>query len=192
MADETKKPSPEPPKNPGDPSIASAPEKGEAVSPPPPPAEEKKTVLVIDDKAPIRNILKQHVEKAGYAALEADGGDQALAVLGKKKVDCLLVDIMMPKMDGYSLVSRIRQDPAYVRVPIIMVTAKGMKEDVVQAIRVGANDYIVKPFTKETVLAKIGKYIGSPKVATAPPAAESKTEEKTNPAPQPENPAPPA
>lgn len=117
-------------------------------------------VLAVDDVASIRNIIKWILEKEGFAVLAAAGGDEALEMMSREKPDAVLLDVMMPGMDGFEVCRRIRQLPEGKDVPVIMCTCNDKEKDVVQAIRAGANDYIVKPFAHATLLDKIRKVCG--------------------------------
>lgn len=141
----------------------------------PPPAPAKKTgkeaepltILVIDDKAVMRNIMRLHLEMAGYRVFEADGANDSLQLLETLPTNLIFCDIMMPGMDGFTLVRKIRELPIHQKTPIVMVTAKGTREDVVEAIQAGANDYVIKPFTRDLLIGKAVKFIGQPDIASA-------------------------
>lgn len=124
-------------------------------------------VLVVDDQHAIRTLLKRHLEKEGFAVVEATNGEEALRALAKKeKPSLVIMDVMMPGLDGLEACRRLRQLEGCKGIPVIMCTGKGQRRDVADALQAGANDYIVKPFTREILLAKVAK-------ALAPPAFPS-------------------
>src|SRR5438309_5789481 len=110
-------------------------------------------ILIIEDETPMRTALKDVVEAEGYRALTAADGESGLKRALEEKPDLILLDIMMPKLDGYAVCEELRRlsDP----VPILMLTAKGMVEDRVAGLDVGADDYLVKPFSTEELLARV-------------------------------------
>src|SRR5262245_50584763 len=125
------------------------------------PSPQGKLVLVAEDNKSTRDIVVHNLNAMGFRTVEAEDGEQALALAGSENVDLILLDIMMPKVDGYTVCATLRQTTATARVPIIIVTARNEREDVVRAVESGANDFIVKPFTRDTLLAKIEKFVGS-------------------------------
>lgn len=114
--------------------------------------EERKTVLIADDELRMRRVISDYLQIKGYAVLEAADGAQALAVLEKEAVDVLLLDVMMPNVDGWEVCRRVRQRSS---VPIIMLTARGEEEDELQGFSLGADEYIAKPFSLKILLARI-------------------------------------
>jgi two-component system chemotaxis response regulator CheY len=116
-------------------------------------------ILVVDDSATMRRIIINNLKAAGYEDLvEASNGVEGLSNMAG--VELVLTDWNMPVMDGLSFVKEIRKNPAFGNVPIIMVTTEGAKEEVVEALKQGVNDYVVKPFTKQVILEKIENVIG--------------------------------
>ena len=110
------------------------------------------TVLICDDQPDIVNALKIYLAPEGYRLLEAFTGTQALELVRKEQIHLILLDVMMPQMDGITATSKIRQIS---NVPIILLTAKSQTEDMVLGLNVGADDYITKPFVPAEVLARI-------------------------------------
>lgn len=114
--------------------------------------------LIVDDAPMIRKILKGILEKElGYQTEEAENGLEALAKIKKRDYDIVVTDWNMPYMTGLELVERIRsmEDPKKARIPVLMVTAEAKKENIILALKAGVNNYIVKPFTAETVKQKL-------------------------------------
>ena len=110
------------------------------------------SVLVVEDDRNIAELLQMYLEKEGYAVTVAYDGGQGLAKYRAIKPDLLLLDVMMPVMDGWSVCKTIRAEAA---TPIIMLTAKGETDDKVAGLKAGADDYITKPFEMKEVLARI-------------------------------------
>ena len=110
-------------------------------------------LLIIEDELPMRTALQDVLEAEGYRALTAADGESGLKRAISEKPDLILLDIMMPKLDGYAVCAELRRlaNP----VPILMLTAKGQVEDRVAGLDVGADDYLVKPFSTEELLARV-------------------------------------
>src|SRR5574341_1176980 len=117
-----------------------------------------KRLLIVDDEAPNRDLLEALVEGLGHEPELACDGVEALAKI-KLDVDLVLLDVMMPGMDGFDVARRIRQDPDYGDVPIIMVTALTSKEDRLRAVEVGANDFITKPVDKTELQVRMASLL---------------------------------
>ncbi len=109
-------------------------------------------VLVVDDEHALRRLLRLYLEKEGYTVLEADNGLDGLSLLRRGGIDVALVDVMLPGLDGFDLVRRIRGESG---VPIILVTARGEESARVAGLELGADDYVVKPFSAPEVVARV-------------------------------------
>ncbi|MBI3392142.1 MAG: chemotaxis response regulator CheY [Nitrospirae bacterium] len=115
-------------------------------------------ILIVDDFSTMRRIVKNILRQIGYQEIgEAEDGQAALAKLKVEKFDFVVTDWNMPNMTGLELLQAMRADPALKDVPVLMVTAEAQQENVVQAVQAGVNNYIVKPFTAETLKEKIDK-----------------------------------
>jgi DNA-binding response OmpR family regulator len=124
--------------------------------------DKKKTILVIDDMNQIRTILRFSLEKRGYNVLVANSGQRGLDIAsGKTPPDLIILDVMMPKMDGYEVIRRLRESDSTRSIPIIFLTAKAQKKDVLKGMESGADDYAVKPFNFEDINNKVEKLLGS-------------------------------
>jgi two-component system, chemotaxis family, chemotaxis protein CheY len=118
-------------------------------------------ILIVDDSPTMRRILVNTVQKAGYPnCQEAEDGKDALAKLMAGAYDLIMTDWNMPNMNGLELVEAVRTDGKLKEIPILMVTTRNMKEDIVNAIKIGVNGYIVKPFDAKTLNAKINEVLG--------------------------------
>ena len=114
-------------------------------------------VLVVDDDRNLRKIISTNLELAGFAVETASDGPEALSMIENLQPDIVLLDLMMPYMDGYEVAKRIRnhQNPSIANVPIIILTAKGETEDKLRGFEAGADDYITKPFGPQELLARV-------------------------------------
>ncbi len=111
-----------------------------------------KTILIVDDKQSVRQLLREYLMEQGYRIVEADNGRSALDAVADTLPDLILLDVMMPQMDGFQFISRFRRQSD---VPIVMVTAKQDESDVVRGFELGADDYIIKPFRMRELLMRI-------------------------------------
>ncbi len=112
--------------------------------------------LVVDDSPTMRRIVINALKNIGYTNIvEAEDGKDALAKLYAEKIDFIITDWNMPNMTGLELIKAIRSDPNFADIPILMVTTRAMKEDVLEALQARVNNYIVKPFTPQILKEKI-------------------------------------
>ncbi|MCI8587540.1 MAG: response regulator transcription factor [Clostridia bacterium] len=114
--------------------------------------EEKKTVLVVDDEVTIVELLKHHLELEGYNVLEANDGITGLETALNERPNLILLDIMLPKLDGLSVCKRIKN---VYNVPILMITAKDTEIDKILGLELGADDYVTKPFSTRELMARV-------------------------------------
>jgi DNA-binding response OmpR family regulator len=115
----------------------------------------KARILVVDDNEKNVELLEAILQAADFEVLKAYDGKQAIEIAGKEKPNLLLLDIMMPELDGSQVCEILKKDPRNAGLPIIMVTAKDKESDIVQSLERGADEYIVKPINKKELLAKI-------------------------------------
>ena len=120
-----------------------------------------KTVLVVDDSRIMRNIVKNYFteQKIPCQYLEAENGSDALDTLMKQKIDLIFLDWNMPKLSGIDFLKRVRSINKYIKLPIIMVTSESAKYSVIEALKVGATDYIIKPINGKMFAEKVSKII---------------------------------
>ena len=110
------------------------------------------TILVVDDEERIRRLLRMYLEREGYRIEEAEDGEKALQMALDKDYDCILLDLMLPGMDGIEACQKLREKKA---TPVIMITAKGEEANRVQGFEVGTDDYVVKPFSPREVVYRV-------------------------------------
>jgi two-component system, chemotaxis family, chemotaxis protein CheY len=115
-------------------------------------------ILVVDDSAAIRKILQRVLRQTGMAIQtihEAGDGEEALALLQSNKVDLILTDINMPKMDGLALLAALKRSAEWANVPVVMITTEGGETKVAEAVKLGAAGYVRKPFTADQIKEKL-------------------------------------
>jgi two-component system chemotaxis response regulator CheY len=115
-------------------------------------------VLVVDDSAAIRKILTRVLRQTGMAIQtihEAGDGQEALAVVAQHRIDLVLSDINMPKMDGLQLLASLKASPQWQEIPVVMITTEGGETKVAEAVRLGAAGYVRKPFTADQIKEKL-------------------------------------
>lgn len=112
-------------------------------------------VLIVEDNADISNLVRFHLEKDGYAPKVVASGTAALAAIQRDPPACVLLDIMLPDLDGLNLCRKLKRDAATRDIPVIMVTAKGEESDVVVGLELGAEDYVTKPFSPRVLMARV-------------------------------------
>lgn len=118
------------------------------------------TILIVEDEKDIRELLAYSLGKEGFVVIEADNGVTALNLASMKKPDLVLLDLMLPGMDGLSVCKRMQRDPVTAGIPVIMLTAKGEEVDRIVGLELGAADYIVKPFSLREVALRVRAVLG--------------------------------
>ena len=139
----------------------------------------KKTILIVDDEKPIVDILVYNLQKEGYDTLEANDGELAVSLALEKKPDLILLDIMLPKIDGLAVCKRIRHT---LNVPILMLSAKDEEIDKILGLELGADDYVTKPFSVRELMARVKANLRKSEVAgnILEEAKEEQSEAKAN------------
>ncbi|MBY0098186.1 response regulator transcription factor [Mesobacillus maritimus] len=138
-----------------------------------------RTILIVDDQPEITELLKLYLEKEGYRVLEAHDGMDAFMLISTEKIDLMLVDLMMPVLDGYQLIKKVRETR---QIPIIIISAKNEDNDKILGLGLGADDFIQKPFNPLEVVARVQALLrrsynySSEETGTS---QESKTRKKT-------------
>lgn len=115
----------------------------------------KPTVLVVEDEPDLREVIRYNLEREGFVVLESEDGEEGLRILRKRLPSLVLLDIMLPGMDGIEICRAMKADRLTRSIPVIMVTAKGDESDVVLGLGVGADDYVAKPFSPRELTARI-------------------------------------
>jgi len=116
---------------------------------------ESKKLLLIDDDPNLILLVKDYLEFRGYEVITAENGREALEILSQQMPDMIICDIMMPEMDGYTFVERVRQNPDLDGIPFLFLSAKGQSQDRVKGLSKGADVYMVKPFEPEELVAQV-------------------------------------
>ena len=119
-------------------------------------------ILAVDDSPTMRRIIVNTLKRAGYNnVVEAADGHEALEKLVSEGINLVITDWNMPQMDGLALVKTLRNSDEYRELPVLMITTRSVREDIVKALKAGVNNYIVKPFSPETLRAKIEEVLGN-------------------------------
>jgi phosphate regulon transcriptional regulator PhoB len=131
----------------------------------------KATILVIDDEKDLIELVRYNLEKDGFDVIAATDGQSGLEVVKKHRPDLVVLDLMMPGMDGLQICKQLRSDPRMGRIPVIMLTAKATEADRIVGLELGADDYITKPFSPREVVARVKAVL-----RRSSPAAEQRQE----------------
>ena len=115
----------------------------------------KATILVVEDDPDIRELLSFSLAKEGWSLVMAEDGEKGLLALPSANPDCIVLDILLPGMDGLEILRKLKSDPLSKKIPVIMTTAKGDESDVVAGLELGADDYVVKPYSPKVLTARI-------------------------------------
>ena len=119
----------------------------------------KEKILVVDDEEDILELVRFNLSREGHEVLCAETGEKALEILKTEPVDLMVLDLMLPGMDGFSVVKRVKNDLRIRHVPIVMLTAKSSETDVVTGLQLGAEDYVTKPFSPRVLVARVRKVL---------------------------------
>ena len=118
-------------------------------------------ILVVDDEPMLVRLMEFILTKQGHTMLVATNGEEALAKIKSEKPHLVLLDIMMPRIDGYEVARQVRADDAIKATPIIMLSAKAQEDDIAKGLEVGVNEYITKPFAPEKLVQVVNDYLAS-------------------------------
>jgi two-component system, OmpR family, alkaline phosphatase synthesis response regulator PhoP len=120
-------------------------------------------ILLVEDAEEISSLLDYLLQRAGFSVALARDGKQALDYIEREPPpDLAILDILLPYFSGFELVEKIRASATWMQVPIVMLTAKSLEKDIVRALELGANDYILKPFQPNEVIARLKRFLRSP------------------------------
>ncbi len=126
----------------------------------------KPKVLVVDDEPDVIELLEFNLRQAGFEVIAAESGSEALDKVRTRSPDAIVLDLMLPEIDGLEICKRLRRDPATARLPILMLTARAGEVDRVLGLEMGADDYLTKPFSPRELVLRVKKLLQRP----APPA----------------------
>jgi len=126
----------------------------------------KRRILTVDDELSILKFLRSNLEDRGYTVISATNGEEAINIVERELPDLIILDVMMPKMDGFEVCRRLRE---WSQIPIIMLSARGDESDKVQCLDLGADDYIVKPFSANELVARVSAVLRRTKTASTLP-----------------------
>lgn len=115
----------------------------------------KETILVVDDEEDILELVRFHLSREGYGVVCAETGEEAWRKTKENPVDLMVIDLMLPGMDGLELTRRLKNDPQTRSIPVVMLSAKGEEVDIVTGLELGAEDYVTKPFSPRVLLARV-------------------------------------
>jgi DNA-binding response OmpR family regulator len=118
-------------------------------------------IMVVDDEESVRMVVSFTLEKAGYRVIDADCGDEALNAVEDNPPDLILLDLMMPNIDGWEVLQLLKSNPKTEGIPVCLLTAKGDIRNKMYALQQGAVDYITKPFKREELLEKVKTIVGN-------------------------------
>ena len=139
---------------------------------------DKKKILIVDDEKPIVEILTYNLQKEGYETIEAYDGEQAITLALTKKPDLILLDIMLPKVDGLTVCKRIRHTLS--NVPILILSAKDEEIDKILGLELGADDYITKPFSVRELMARVKANLRKSEIIQDTEQVEEETDDTGN------------
>jgi two-component system response regulator SaeR len=137
----------------------------------------QQTIFIVDDENTIREVVRRYLELEGFAVIEAETGPQAMDILEDQKPDLILLDIMLPGLDGFTITRSLRNSPDYTDlnvdgdIPIIMLTSRGDESDRIAGFELGVDDYVVKPFSPRELVARV-KAVLKRSVTTSKPEDE--------------------
>ncbi|MEW6171898.1 MAG: response regulator transcription factor [Bacillota bacterium] len=112
-------------------------------------------ILVADDEEPIRELLRFNLENEGFRTLFAADGETAMKLVQQRRPDLILLDLMLPKLDGFEVCRRIKSDPQTAQIPVVILTARDTETDKVLGLELGADDYVTKPFSPRELMARV-------------------------------------
>lgn len=132
--------------------------------------QKSRTILIVDDEEHILQMLLMNMKTQGYRGLAASTGEEALSVAHKELPDLILLDVMLPGLDGVEICRRLKADPKTSRIPVLMVSAKSENRDKINGFQGGADDYITKPFSLEELFLRIKAALRQVEILTGAPA----------------------
>ena len=140
----------------------------------------KKKILVVDDEKELTSLVSMHMKMAGYEVLIASTGEKALDISREEKPDLIILDLMLPKIDGWEVCKQLRQDVATQDIPVIMLTARTQTEDKLKGFEAGADDYVTKPFSPRELVARVKRVLARAETAPTLPKRYTKGKVEIN------------
>lgn len=137
-------------------------------------------ILVVDDDPDTVDILSRHLQREGFVAIEAFCGADCLQIAGASEVDVILLDLMMPGMDGFEVCQQLKGDPRTAEIPIILITARDDIEARAEGIRLGASEFLTKPFSRRQLVARINSQLNILEAARTTKAVLSRLGRENN------------
>ena len=122
---------------------------------------EKTTILIVDDEEDIIELVQLNLAREGYQTLACTTGEKALQIAGSKRPDLVILDLMLPGIDGMEVCRRLKANPDTRQIPVLMLTAKGEEADIVAGLELGAGDYVTKPFSGKVLAARVRRLLRS-------------------------------
>lgn len=122
----------------------------------------KQTILVVDDEEDIRELVQLNLSREGYTILPCETGEQALDLATTKMPDLIILDLMLPGIDGLEVCKRLKNNSKTMQIPLVMLTAKGEEADIVAGLELGADDYVTKPFSGKVLVARVRRLLRRP------------------------------
>jgi len=132
----------------------------------------KKQILIIEDEADIRELVRYNLERESFAVGEAESGETGLKAVLKKKPDLILLDLMLPGKDGLQICRELKQNEQTRGIPVVMMTARGEESDIITGLELGAEDYVVKPFSPKVLTARVKAVLRRSEAAEEPSAED--------------------
>jgi DNA-binding response OmpR family regulator len=123
-------------------------------------ADRTPTILVADDEEDVRELVTYRLTRSGYDVIGAQDGQEAFELASERTPDLMVLDVMMPRLDGYELTRRLRAQESLRSVPVILLTARSQENDVSRGFEVGADDYLKKPFNPDELVARVRAVLG--------------------------------
>ena len=124
------------------------------------PSNDQPLVLIADDDEDILSLVAFRLERSGYQVVTATDGEEAFAIAVERQPNLAILDVMMPKLDGYELTKKLREDEATRSIPVVLLTARVQEADVARGFEAGADDYIKKPFSPQELRARVQAILG--------------------------------
>lgn len=144
-------------------------------------AQKRRTILVVDDEKDLVELVSYNLQRSGYNVLTAGSGTEALDLARAHKPDLMVLDLMLPGLEGTEVARRLKADPATSGIPIVMLSAKGEETDVVVGLTLGADDYVSKPFSMKILLARLNNVLRRSEQASTPGGTQDNAVLRTGP-----------